>query len=73
LKSLSSSREELLWLDAIHVGVRDAYNLKEARKSLSHTFTDSGLKTFAGVDLERIQRRLEEAKKWFSLTSVVPI
>ena len=68
LKTISSSREELLWLDVMHIGVRDAYDIKEARKSLSHTFRYGGLKTFAGVDLESIQRRFEEAKKWFSQT-----
>jgi hypothetical protein len=73
LNSISSSREELLWLDAMHVGVKDAYNLKEARKSLSHTFLYSGLKTFAGVDLERIQKRLEKAKKWFSQSSFIKV
>ena len=60
--------QELHWLVLQGIEVSDAYNLANARASLSDIFTYTNLKTFGGIDIDGIVSRLQKAQKWFEQT-----
>ncbi len=60
--------QELHWLVIQGIEVTDAYNLADARATLSNIFTYNELKTFGGIDLESIALRLDKAQEWFNQT-----
>jgi hypothetical protein len=60
--------QELHWLVLQGIEVSEAYNLANARASLSDIFTYTNLKTFGGIDIYGIVSRLQKAQKWFEQT-----
>jgi len=60
--------QELHWLVLQGIEVSNAYNLANARASLSDIFTYTNLKTFGGIDIDGIVSRLQKAQKWFEQT-----
>jgi hypothetical protein len=56
---------ELHWLVLQGIEVSDAYNLSDARATLSSLFTYSDLKTFCGIDIDSVASRLQEAETYF--------
>jgi hypothetical protein len=60
--------QEQHWLVLQEIEVSDAYNLSDARATLSNIFTYSDLKTFCGIDIDGIASRLQEAETYFQRT-----
>jgi hypothetical protein len=60
--------QEQHWLVLQEIKVSDAYNLSDARATLSNIFTYSDLKTFCGIDIDGIASRLQEAETYFQRT-----
>lgn len=60
--------QEQHWLVLQGIEVSDAYNLSDARATLSNIFTYSDLKTFCGIDIDSIASRLQEAETYFQRT-----
>ncbi len=60
--------QEQRWLVLQGIEVSDAYNLSDARTTLSNIFTYSDLKTFCGIDIDGIASRLQEAETYFQRT-----
>ncbi|MCX9074767.1 MAG: hypothetical protein OIN88_08940, partial [Candidatus Methanoperedens sp.] len=60
--------QERHWLVIQGIEASDAYNLSDARATLSDIFTYSDLKTFCGIDIDGIASRLQEAETYFQRT-----
>ncbi len=60
--------QEQHWLVLQGIEVSDAYNLSDARATLSNIFTYSDLKTFCGIDIDSIASRLQEVETYFQRT-----
>ncbi len=60
--------QELHWFVTQEIEVSDTYNLADAHATLSNIFTYTDLKTFCGIDIDRIAVRLQEAETYFQRT-----
>lgn len=62
---ISNASQGIRWLVIQGIEVSDAYNLVNARTTLSNIFIYTDLKTFGGIDIDNIALRLQKAQKWF--------
>ncbi len=61
------------WFVSKLIKLPSTYSIVDARDSLATVFTYSGLKAYAGADIETIHNRWVKAKEWFSVYGVDPI